>query len=450
MERINNLKPILSKNKILILILFLSFGASIAYSFYFKIKPVVDARAYDVIAMNIALGNGFRENLAVDIKYDYAIARVGPLYQYFLAGTYKILSHHYEYVWLIQAVLHAASAGLVYLICLLVFAPFEQKKRAALWSAAIFGFYPDLIEISAMLMTETLYLFLFCLLLFLFYYYFQQNNIRSVLFLGLVSGLSVLARPPILFLIPITVFYFWQKKKINWAVIFCAALVAVFLPWTMRNYDIYRKIMPFGVAGAYNFWIGNYHGANGEQEQPAAALEFIDAGERPIVELQDKSMKELKYFLTNYPGEFVKLTFLRINKYFSIIRPMGFWFYQTGLSQFLFLFSSASASVILFIFGLGGFIRSVKLKEALPLYLAAFTAVTPLIIFVTVVETRYRFQIYPLLAVFAGYFIVYLTENKKWRADKVLLFAVAAVFLNGAIDLILSLDRLKERLGWFF
>jgi len=430
--------------------LFLSFGASVAYSFYFRIKPVVDARAYDVIAMNIAQGNGFRENLETDVKYDYAIARVGPLYQYFLAGTYKVFGHRYEYVWLIQAILHAASAGLIYLICLLIFAPFARKRQAALWSAVIFGFYPDLIEISAMLMAETLYLFLFCLLLFLFFRYFNNNNNWSILLFGAIFGLSVLSRPPVLFLIPVAFFYFWQKKKITWAVIFGAALIGVCLPWTMRNYNIYHKIMPFGVAGAYNFWIGNHHGASGEQEQPPAALEFIDAGARPIIELQAESMKEFKYFLINHPGEFVKLTLLRINKYFSVIRPMGFWFYQTGFGQFLFLFSSALASVILFIFGWGGFIRAVKLKEELPLYFAAFTAVTPLIIFVTVVETRYRFQIYPLLAVFAGYFIVYLADSKKWRTDKILLFAAAAVFLNGATDLILSIDKFKERLGWFF
>ena len=43
-------------NRALILILLGSFLLSVGYSFYFKINPTVDARAYDVIALNIAQG----------------------------------------------------------------------------------------------------------------------------------------------------------------------------------------------------------------------------------------------------------------------------------------------------------------------------------------------------------------------------------------------------------
>ena len=73
----------LRQNKILILIVAGSFLASLAYSFHFQIRPAVDARAYDVIAQNIARGFGFREEPQKDILHDYAIARVGPLYEYF-------------------------------------------------------------------------------------------------------------------------------------------------------------------------------------------------------------------------------------------------------------------------------------------------------------------------------------------------------------------------------
>ncbi|PIT93675.1 hypothetical protein COU00_03055, partial [Candidatus Falkowbacteria bacterium CG10_big_fil_rev_8_21_14_0_10_43_11] len=134
-----------------------------------------------------------------------------------------------------------------------------------------------------------------------------------------------------------------------------------------------------------------------------------------------------------------------------VIRPMGFWFYQQGLGQLLFILSSVLSSVFLFIFGLGGIFKAIAIRDKRLYYLLAMAILTPLIIFITVVETRYRFQIYPLLAIFAGYFIVALSINEpKWRQEKMLWLAIVLVFLNGIIDLLLNLDKIKERFGLFF
>lgn len=444
-----NIKKICRDNKILLIILAVSLILSLAYSFYFRITPAVDARAYDVIAKNIVSGLGYREELSRNIAADQAISRVGPLYEYFLAGIYKIFGQHYELVWLTQAILHALSAWFLYLTARLIFSASERRKKIGLWAAAIFGFYPDLIEISAMLMTETLYLFLICLLIYVFFRYLRRSGVYSAVGFGLVAGLAILARPPALFLIPVILFYFWRKKLWRQAILFLLVLFMVFVPWTWRNYQIYHQLMPFGGSGALNFWIGNYHGGDGEQGLTEEQIQFLSSHEAK--EVSSESIKQFKNFLISYPFEFIKLTFLRINKYFSIIRPMGFWFYQKGLGQLLFLLSSAAASVFLFVFSLGGILKAITVKDKRLYYLLAMTIFTPLIIFITVVETRYRFQIYPLLAIFAGYFMVRLSiDQPRWWLEKTLWLAVILVFSNGIIDLLLSLARFKERLGLFF
>jgi 4-amino-4-deoxy-L-arabinose transferase-like glycosyltransferase len=444
----NKLINFIKSNKALVFILFFTFIFSLFYSFYFRITPAVDARGYDNIALNIVRGNGYKEDISANILRDNAINRIGPLYEFFLAGIYYVFGHNYEVVWIFQSLLRVVTVWLIFLICTLIFEKNENKKKIGLIASGIVGFYPDLIEISAMLMTETLYLFLFCLMIYLFFKYFNNKRILPAVIMGVVFGLATMARPPILFLTPVLLFYFYRKKMIVPAILFFISLSFVFTPWTARNYKVYHEFMPFGVAGTYNFWIGNYHGANGEQEQPSEALNFIANHE--IKDLQKESLKQIRLFLYNYPYEFVKLTFLRINKYFSIIRPMGFWFYQTGLGQFIFLFFSAAASLVLFVFGLAGIIKSFLLKNEYLNYLFAFTIITPLIIFVTVVETRYRFQIYPLLSIFAGYFIVQLTNKPRKFIDSALLLSISIIFLNGVLDLILSIDRFKERIGWFF
>lgn len=431
------------KNKWLIVILALCFLFSIGYSFYFKIKPQVDARAYDVIAQNIVNGNGYRENMSVDVSHDYGLVRVGPLYEYFLAGIYEVFGHNYPAVWVLQAILHTVSAYLIYLICLLLFANSENKKKIALWGAAIFGFYPDLIEISAMLMTETLYLFFTCLLVYLFFLYIKNKDIKTFLSMAIVAGLAILVRPPLLFFLPVIFFYLYTKKEWKRILIMIIALILVFLPWTMHNYKIFGKIMPFTAAGSLNFWIGNHVGANGEQEAGAEISNFI--GKSTAVEIQNESISQFKNFVLNYPGEFSKLTLLRANKYFSILRPMGFWFYTSGWRQLLFVLSSGVFSFVILILGLAGAIYSVKFKEKSLYYILAFTIMTPLILFITVVETRYRFQIYPFLAIFAAYFINSFKQNKKiWFG--ILLIASVIILLNGAFDGLINFEQFKDKI----
>jgi len=438
----------LKTNKFLASIIFISFLLSIFYSFYYQIRPAVDARAYDTIATNIISGNGYRENPSLDLTHDLAITRVGPLYEYFLAGIYEIFGHHYGVVWVIQALLHALTAWLVYLITLLVFASDEQKKKISLWASAIIGFYPDLVEISAMLLTETLYLFLVCLFFYLFFRYFNQQTRWGLISLALVSGLAVLARPPVLFLVPIVVFFFWSKRKRLPLALFLIILFLVFVPWTIRNYQVYGEIMPFGAAGNYNFWIGNWHGGDGEQSPQPFHSAFVDS--HKVQDINGESIRQFKLFLQEHPVEFLKLTALRINKYFSIIRPMGFWFYQQGIGKLLMLISSAVASVFLFVLGLAGIVRAFKEKNLALKYLLVLIVVTPLIIFITVVETRYRFQIYPLLAIFAGYYLVQLGSIKNWWTDRILWLAIFVIGINGLVDLLLSFNKFKEKLGGFF
>src|SRR3989338_4946130 len=441
------------KKKPLLYILLGSLFLCIAYSFVFRIHPVVDARAYDHIAQNIISGNGFVEDAGADVKFDKAITRIGPLYQYFLAFIYLVFGHNYEVVWIIQALLHTVSAYFVYLSAKILFKKYEKVELMALGSTIIFGFSPDLVEISAMLMTETLYIFFWTWLIWYFLNFIDKEKISgskswiNAISLGIISGLAVLARPPVLFVLPVIFLYFVFKKKYKQIIIMSVAIGAIFTPWTVRNYMAYEKIMPFGAAGGYNFWIGNHVGATGEQDKPEEVEDFIVEYGAYLV--SDKSIDEFKIFVRNYPLDFIRLTALRINRYFSVIRPMGFWFYDSGISQFLFLMSSAVWSLLLFVLSLYASIKLWSQRSNTLNYIFAFIFLTPLILFITVVETRYRFQIYPLLSLLAGYGAVLLWQNKKNIKEKAFIMAFGIISLNAIIDLLLSMDKLKEKLGLF-
>ena len=225
------------------------------------------------------------------------------------------------------------------------------------------------------------------------------------------------------------------------------AIGIIFMPWTVRNYLAYEKIMPFGGAGGYNFWIGNHVGASGEQDKPDEVEDFIKENGAYLV--SDKSIQEFKSFVFEHPVDFIRLTALRTNRYFSAARPMGFWFYDSGWSQFAFVLSSAIWAFLVLVLSLYAGIKLWTSRNNVLNYAFAFVTLTPLILLITVVETRYRFQIYPLLALFAGYGGALLWQNKKKIKEKAFIIAFTIISLNAVIDLSLSVGKLKEKLGLF-
>jgi len=432
-------------NKIITLVVILSVFICIFYSFYFHIRPAVDAAAYDKIAINLISGNGYREDVSLSFVSDGAIVRAGPLYNFFLAGIYLVCGHQYGAVWILQALLHGLTALFLYLICKKIFE--DKGEIIGTIAAALFAFHPDLIEISAMLMTETLYLFLTVLTILLFVYLYKNPTCPTAVFLGAFFSLAYLTRQTVIFFIPIFLYFFYRQKLLKYFLIFVFASIIILIPWTVRNYVVYQKFIPATVNGGYNLWIGNRLGSDGEQSMPKDVSDYIV--NNGAIEGSEKGKSEFYKFVWNHPSEFVKLCFLRAMKYFSLIRPMGFWFYQQGLGQFIFILSSAAYSAILFVLGLAGVLLSLKGKNKFLYYLLAFTICAPIPMILTVVETRYRFQVYPFLAIFAGFYIIKFLQ-KGFFYQKAAFVSLAILILNSLIDTLSSFERIKERLSWFF
>lgn len=410
-ETMKKLFEYLKTDRPLVYIVSFSLVISLVFAFYFQIHPVVDAKAYDRIALNILAGNGFVEDSTVPILFDSAIVRAGPGYEFFLAGIYWIFGHSYVAVWSIQAVLHTLTALLVYGL-VKELAP-QAHNNAARIAAALIGFSPDLIEIGAMLMTETVYIFLITASVYYWVCSAQNSTRWNGAFNGFFLGITVLVRPTVLLFAPIYALILgWQKKWFT-AFLMLFALAVTLTPWTWRNYQIYHTVIPTTLIGEYNLWVGNTLQADGGQ---------ISGGYNPLTEytsvqgfgdLKNKANTEFKTFIFEHPVAFVKLCAIRIVRYFSLIRPMGFWFYQTGMGQTLFVVLSGIFIAGLFTAGLAGLALMRKGTFVKKVFVAlAITA--PLLLIPTVVQSRYRFQIYPFLAVGAGY-LYSVWSTKPWK-----------------------------------
>ena len=110
----------------------------------------------------------------------------------------------------------------------------------------------------------------------------------------------------------------------------------------------------------YNLWVGNRVGGTGDGGNPPELHEIQRT--YGMVGANAYFADQYAQFVTQHPLDYVGLTAGRFMKYFSVVRPMGFWFYQTGIAQILFVASSVVASFFLFSLGAAG-ISIAWLKE---------------------------------------------------------------------------------------
>ncbi len=425
--------------KILISIVITSVLLSLGYAFFYKINPVVDSQAYNSIAQNLLEGNGFREDANASYEFDTSIVRAGPGYEFFLAGVYKVFGYNFGVVWVIQALLHGLTVLLIFFTSRLVFKNKLYNNTIALLASAAFAFHPDLIEISAMILTETLYLFFTVLVVYLFvlHYHNPKKLILSVL-LGIVLGVGLLSRPPLLLFIPIIAIWFATKRNWRGLLAFIVATTIVLLPWVVRNYQIYNQIILTTMVAEYNIWIGNTLLSTGGQISDGFNAVTAYTEKEGFFTFKKHAKQEFYTFILLHPFVFIKLCLLRIIRYFSLIRPMGFWFYQTGISQGLFVISSFISISLIFIAGFSGFFLALlkDQREKLYFYLIALATTAPIVLLPTVVQSRYRFQIYPFLMIFGAYFIINLYK-KHTQAKKILQKVLTFFIIVSVLDIIL-------------
>jgi len=442
------IKQYVVRNKFLILIVFFSGLLSLVYSFYFKIAPVVDARVYDTIAVNILEGGAYKEDLSKSYEFDTAIIRVGPGYEFFLAGIYYVFGHHYEAVWIMQALLHALSALLLFQICRRLFSC-ETGEKIGLFAAVLFGLHPDLIEISAMLMSETLYLFFIILSIWVFIYSYQSTESYPGIVLGCIIALTILIRPTVILFIPLILVYYLYHRRYKSLCFFLLTSGAVVAPWIVRNYIHYHQFILTDLAGSVNIWLGNTLQSTGGQFTDSFNPANDYARTHGFFSLKEKAKHELWFFILVHPFIFIKLCLWRAVRFFSLIRPMGFWFYQSGLKQMLFVASSLLAIAALFISGFSGMLLSLKEKKSVFYYLIFFALTTPFILIMTVVQSRYRFQIYPFLAIFGGYLIYKYIWERDRAVKNSLWIAGGFLALLTSVDIVFSFTTVAERIFKF-
>lgn len=201
-----------------------------------------------------------------------------PGYAYLLAGLYKLFGYGPYVPELLQAMLDAGTAVLVYKISI-VLAPQPSGRRgqiAGFMAAAAWAFCVPAQTYAAVLMPTTWYIFVFWLILWRIIKSKSVPDWREALLLGLLVGFTATAIATILFLIPLLLCAIGLKPAIparsRFRILGCAlVLLGVAIgtsPCWFHNYFIARDRVFLSAHSGINFWIGNNPDANGYPRFP--------------------------------------------------------------------------------------------------------------------------------------------------------------------------------------
>ena len=201
-----------------------------------------------------------------------------PGYAYLLAGLYKLCGYGPYVPELLQALLDAGTALLLYKISVAL-APQPNGRRgqiAGLMAAAAWALCVPAQTYAAVLMPTAWFIFVFWFILWRIIKSQSAPDWWEALLLGLLVGLTATAIATILFLIPLLVCAIGLKPAIparsHFRIVGCAlVLLSIAIgtsPCWLHNYFIARDRVFLSAHSGINFWIGNNPDANGYPRFP--------------------------------------------------------------------------------------------------------------------------------------------------------------------------------------
>ncbi|MCH7505007.1 glycosyltransferase family 39 protein [PVC group bacterium] len=340
-----------------------------------------------------------------------------PLYTYFLAAVYKIISPDIRAARLIQTLLGIMTSIFIYLIGLRFF-----RASVSFLSAFLYGMYNYAIYFESVLLRATLIGFWNILIFYLLIRYFETRSVPFLILSGIVLGLNIMTRPNALILVPFLIWsliYFLNVQNEKSAKFFfplfalSASILLPILPFIARNISLGFSPLAFSAQGATVFISGNTPDALGwgwEISRQAHAL-LQQFGDNPIA-----LGKHLLILIYQHPLDWIALQAQKLYRFFNeyeIPNNVNFYLMAT--------FSNALKMVlvdfrVIAILAIPGLFLSFKRTPHHRLFVCFFLGLF-FSIFIFYILGRFRLPVVGLLCLSAGFTlerILTYSLNRKW------------------------------------
>ncbi len=225
-----------------------------------------------------------------------------PLYAYLLAFFYKLFGYGPFVPAMLQALLDAGTAVLIYRITLRVAPDFTARsttnasplsatylrQTAAILAGCAWIFFVPAQAYAVILMPTTWLIFVFWFVVWRIVKNDAAPAAKECLLLGVLVGVTAMGVATVLFLLPLVLCAIFVRRKIDnhnppavlAAAVLLLGVVAGSSPCWIHNYFIARDPVFLSAHSGINFWIGNNPDANGYPRFPPG----LRAGQAAMLE----------------------------------------------------------------------------------------------------------------------------------------------------------------------
>lgn len=369
---------------------------------------VLEHWAFGRIGRSIAMGHGFGNPLADSGPS----ALLPPVYPYILAAVFKVFGVYTKASIIAALVLNGVFSALT---CVPVFflATKSFGDRAGKWAGWGWALSPYGIYYGGDWAWSTCLVTLLLCCLFLWAWDLEDSeNLWSWAGFGLLSGLAALTEPSVLSVLPLLGLWTCYRRfrgRRRWVLrAFATALVVclVLLPWGIRNYRLFHRIIPMRSGLGLELYIGNNgystHWVNRDlhpNHNAAEQGEYEQVGE--IAYMEHKRVQAVDY-IRAHPGWFAWMTMRRF-----VYLWTGYWsFDRAYLAMEPLDPPNIFVCTSLTLLALSGLWRCFRQNRDLAVRYAIVLAFYPLVYCITHPETYYTRPLDPFVDVLAAFAVV--------------------------------------------
>ena len=407
-----------------------------------------DMFQYDMLARSIVSGNGYRWYSPQDIDLmkeyidlDFIVVDDDPrgvltsyrppAYPAFLAAIYAISGMEWRFLAarLAQAALGAALAPMTYLLARRLF---PKRDQVAGFAGTAIAVYPMLVLYPLALATENLFFPLVLLGVITLLRAIETRRAPDFLLAGAVFGAATLTRSVIFGFVGLAILLVWfVAKQRRGAAYFALAVLALVLPWSIRNSLLHHRITFVENSFGYNFHMGFHPQGNGTFQYGISLelLPYLDDGLR-----NELGVQAGLGFLRDYPERIPQLLLNKLGFFFGLERKALTYFYSNNYFGniptvplvVLFLLFNLPFPLIATLAAIAiPFVRVTK--EQLLMYMLIGAYFLPHLLVTS--EDRFHVVLVPVFAIYAGF--AWHSRKEIWAAAMAnrLRLAAAAVLV---------------------
>jgi 4-amino-4-deoxy-L-arabinose transferase-like glycosyltransferase len=208
---------------------------------------------------------------------------------------------------------------------------------------------------------------------------------------GVLAGIAAQTNTTMLAMFPCFYAWVWLHSRkqsriaMRWLYISAGIFVLTLVPWTMRNYRAFGRLMPLRDNFGLELWIGNRAGADEAHQYPSAfplidPTEYNQLGELRFMELKQSQAFE---FISQHPAEFLRLSCRRILRFWT--EPKNSWWFAVSLLAWI------------------GLALALRRDPWVALPYALVMLLFPLVYYITHTFPTYRHPIEPVVILLAAF-----------------------------------------------